>query len=271
MLLTPMITTTIPVVADCISPDIFSGKSVEALRALLIYYGNKEKLLGDLFEITDDGTDTITISGSIPTVKYIGKGMTAGRIIIQGDAGMHLGAMMKGGTIEVKRNVSDWAGAEMRGGVIIIHGDAGNCLGAAYRGSKSGMNKGLIVVKGNTGNETGGLMKKGIIVVEGSTGELTGVGMRGGTIFCYGSLGKRAGSLMERGSIISYTPPSLLPTFTRNATYNPTWLRVFLIDLKKTPHGIPIKQEHVEGLYIRYNGDISELGKGEIFVFQGTG
>ena len=115
------------------------------------------------------------------------------------------------------------------------------------------------------------LMKKGIIVVEGSTGEFTGVGMRGGTIFCYGSLGKRVGSFMERGSIVSYTPPSLLPTFTRNATYNPTWLRVFLLNLKKTPHGIPIKEEHVEGLYIRYNGDISELGKGEIFVFQGTG
>jgi formylmethanofuran dehydrogenase subunit C len=271
VLLRPTITTTIPVVADCISPDTFSGKSKDTIKTLPVYYGNKEKSLGDLFKVTDDGTDTITISGSVPTVKHIGKGMTSGRIVIQGDAGMHLGAMMKGGTIEVEGNVSDWAGAEMRGGEIIVHGNAGNCLGAAYRGSKSGMNRGLIVVKGNTGSETGGLMKKGIIVVEGSTGEFTGVGMRGGTIFCYGSLGMRPGSLMERGSIVVYTPPSLLPTFTQNATYNPIWLRVFLLDLKKTPYDIPVKQEHVDGLYTRYNGDISELGKGEIFVFKGTG
>lgn len=269
MLLNPTITTAIPVIAECISPDIFSGKSADEICALPVFYGNKEKTLSDLFTITDDGKDSITISGPVPTVKFIGKKMTSGTITIEGDAGMHLGAQMKGGTIQVTGNVSDWAGAEMRGGEIIIHGNAGNCLGGAYRGSKSGMNKGLIVVKGNTGNETGVLMKKGIIVVEGSTGTLTGAGMRGGTIFCYGSLGMRPGSLMERGSIVVYNAPSLLPTFTQNATYNPTWLRVFLLDLKKTPHGIPIKQEHIDGLYIRYNGDISELGKGEIFVFKG--
>jgi formylmethanofuran dehydrogenase subunit C len=262
-------TTTIPISAECISPDHFAGKSEEEIKRLPVYYGNKEKTLGDLFTITDDGKDSITISGSVPTVKYIGKNMTSGSIVIEGDAGMHLGAHMKGGTIEVTGNVSDWAGAEMRGGEILIQGNAGNCLGGAYRGSKSGMNKGLIVVKGNTGNETGGLMKKGIIVVEGSTGDLTGVGMRGGTIFCYGTLGMRPGSLMERGSIVTYDSPSLLPTFTQNATYNPTWLRVFLLDLKKTPHKIPITQEHIDGLYVRYNGDISELGKGEIFVFKG--
>jgi hypothetical protein len=72
---------------------------------------------------------------------------------------------------------------------------------------------------------------------------------------------------MERGSIVTYTAPPLLETFTYNATYNPTWLRVFLLDLKKNPYKIPVKKEHVEGLYKRYNGDISEIGKGEIFVF----
>lgn len=267
MRLNPTFDTAIPVVAECITPDNFSGKSVDDIKNMVVNDGNKEKRLGDLFEVSDDGSDTITITGDIPNVKNIGKGMTTGTIIVEGDCGMHLGALMKGGTIMVKGNVSDWAGAEMRGGEILINGDAGNCLGGAYRGSKSGMNKGLIVVKGNAGHETGILMKKGIIVVEGNTGSSTGCGMRGGTIFCYGHLGERPGCLMERGSIVTYTMPELLPTFTYNAVYNPTWLRVFLMDLQKKPHSIPVKKEHVEGLYKRYNGDISELGKGEIFVF----
>lgn len=269
MQLTPKFETTIPVVAECVTPDNFSQNSVEDIKKMTVYYGNKEKLLGDLFEVSDDSSDTITITKSVPNVKYIGKKMTTGSIIINGDCGMHTGAHMKGGCITVKGNVSDWCGAEMRGGEILIEGNAGHCLGGAYRGSKSGMNKGLIVVKGNTGNETGGLMKKGIIVVKGNTGAMPGCGMRGGTIFCYGVLGERPGSLMERGSIVAYNTPQLLPTFTYNAIYNPTWLRVFLMDLQKKPYNIPIKKEHIEGLYKRYNGDLSELGKGEIFVFKG--
>ncbi len=267
MQLKPVIETTIPVVAECITPDTFAGKSVADIKKLTVYYGNKEKTLGDIFEVSDDGSDTITIAGSVPNVKCIGKKMTTGFIVIEGDAGMHVGAQMKGGTITVKGNASDWVGCEMRGGEIVIHGNAGHCLGGAYRGSKGGMNKGLIVVKGNCGNEAGGLMKKGIIVIEGDTGASTGVGMRGGTIFCYGHTGDRVGALMERGSLVLYNEPTLLPTFTYNAVYNPTWLRVFLLDLQKKPHKIPIKPEHIKGLYKRYNGDISEIGKGEIFVF----
>ena len=48
---------------------------------------------------------------------------------------MHLGAYMKGGTIEVTGNASDWVGAEMSDGLIRIRGNAGGQVGAAYRGS----------------------------------------------------------------------------------------------------------------------------------------
>jgi formylmethanofuran dehydrogenase subunit C len=269
MLLKPKFETRIPVIAECITPDLVSGKSSEEIRELKVYHGNKEKSLKELFDVSDDNSDTVTIAGSVPWMKCIGKKMTTGKIVIEGDAGMHTGAQMKGGTITVKGNVSDWAGAEMRGGEMFIHGNAGNCLGSAYRGSKSGMNKGLIVVRGDCGSEAGELMKKGIIVVQGNIGELAGCSMKGGTIFCYGHVGGRVGAFMERGSIVLYNEPQLLPTFTYNALYNPTWLRVFLLDLQKKQYKIPIKKEHIEGSYERYNGDLQELGKGEIFVFRG--
>ena len=56
-------------------------------------------------------------------------------------AGMHLGAYMKGGSIEVSGNASDWIGAEMTGGLIRVRGNAGGQVGAAYRGSLAGMNR----------------------------------------------------------------------------------------------------------------------------------
>lgn len=267
MQLKPAIKTTIPVVAHCISPDVFRDKLLSDIKKLPVTHGNKEKQLTDIFDITDDGSDTITITGDVPFVKYIGKGMTSGAIVIKGDCGMHTGAEMKGGTIAVHGDVSDWAGIEMKGGEIFIQGNAGHGVGGAYRGSKSGMNRGLIVIKGNCGNEAGGLMKRGIIVVEGNIGSTAGIGMKGGTIFCYGKAGPRPGALMQRGAIVLYQEPEFLPTFTYNAVYNPTWIRVFLRDLENTPYNLPIKKEHITGVYKRYNGDISELGKGEIFVY----
>ena len=45
-----------------------------------------------------------------PKVKWIGRGMTRGRITVVGNAGMHLGAYMKGGAIEVTGNVVGLAG-----------------------------------------------------------------------------------------------------------------------------------------------------------------
>ncbi len=267
MRLKPLRETKIPLVAECITPDAFSGKSVSEIEEMKVYYGNKEKLLKDFYEVFNDERETITI-GSVPSVKYIGKGMTKGEIVIEGDAGMHLGAGMKGGLIRVKGNCSDWAGAEMQGGEILIEKNAGNCLGAGYRGSKSGMNCGLIVVRRNAGNEVGGLMKRGIIVVQGNLGEFAGCNMKGGTIFCYGHMGERTGAFMERGSIVAYNSVKLLPTFAYNAVYNPTWLRVFLLELHRKPYNIPVKKEHIEGLYERYVGDLSELGKGEILIFK---
>ena len=63
--------------------------------------------------------------GDAGRVKWIGRGMTRGRITIHGNAGMHLGAYMKGGTIEVTGDASDWVGAEMTAGLIRIGGNAG--------------------------------------------------------------------------------------------------------------------------------------------------
>ena len=68
---------------------------------LPVFLGKRQCRLDDFFEVEGEGGDELEIRGDAGRVKWIGRGMTRGRITIVGNAGMHLGAYMKGGTIEV--------------------------------------------------------------------------------------------------------------------------------------------------------------------------
>ena len=138
---------------------------------------------------------------------------------------MHLGAYMKGGTIEVTGNASDWVGAEMTGGLIRIDGNAGGQVGAAYRGSLAGMKGGTILIGGSAGLEVGMRMKRGIIAVGGPVRDFAGLQMKGGTIFLLGGAEIRTGAWMVRGTIVSLAPIPLLPTFAFACAYHPPFLR----------------------------------------------
>ncbi len=268
IVLKPKVEFKVPVEAECISPDVFSGRSVEELKALELLWGNKKKNLADVFNIeqASEGAEEIFISGDVAAVKHIGAGMGKGKVVIEGNVGMHLGREMKGGEIIVHGSVGDWLGAEMIGGLINVKGNAQNLVGSGYRGSKVGMKGGTIVIEGDAGQEVGELMRRGTIVVRGKLGALAGALMTGGSIVCFGDIGERAGAGMDRGTIIAFNPPKLLPTFKFSCTYNPTFVRAFLPSLKK--YNLPLKREYVEGLYDRYCGDIAALGKGEILVWK---
>lgn len=269
IVLKPKIESRIPVEAECISPDIFSDKSVPEIENLSVLEGNQERKLEDFFDVEEEKEDewTIEIRGDVPTVRHIGTEMSSGKINIKGDAGMHLGSEMKGGEITVEGDVEDWTGENMKGGVIRINGDGGNFLGAASWGKTAGMTGGIIIVEGETGRETGKKMRRGIIAVKGNAGNFPGNRMTGGTIICYGDFGDRPGAGMDRGTLIAYNAPELLPTFKYNSTYNPNFLRVLLRELGK--HDLPIEEKHITGLYERYSGDLAALGKGEVLVWKG--
>ena len=93
--------------------------------------------------------------------------------------GMHLGALMNGGVIEVFGNAGDWLGGEMKKGKIHVHGDAGQQVGAAYRGSMMGMKGGTILVDGNAGIEVGMRMRRGLIVIGGAARDFRWVANEG--------------------------------------------------------------------------------------------
>ena len=265
--------TTIPIEADSICPDHFVGRSQAEIEALPAFHGRRKVTLGDLFTVEGEDSDSILVEGDLRHVKKIGQRMTRGRITLRGDVGLHLGALMRGGEIIVQGNAADWLAAEMRGGLIRVMGNAGNFVGAAYHGSKKGMNRGTIIVEGHAGNEVGERMRRGLIVILGPAREFLGANMIAGTIVVFGKTGEGPGAGMRRGTIVllgegrnDASPLQLLPTFRYDCTYNPTFLRLYLRALRR--YGIEVQEEYISGRYRRYNGDIAELGKGEILVYE---
>ena len=140
IVLTPLKKFTFPVNAECISPDVFQGKDTTEIANLLVFEGNKQKKLSELFKIEEDHSEnpSITINGDVQEVRRIGVGMKNGEIVINGNVGMHLGEKMAGGKITVNGDAAQWAGGSMKKGLIEIHGNAGDYLASPYRGSTEG-------------------------------------------------------------------------------------------------------------------------------------
>ncbi len=256
----------VPLEAEVLTPDLVAPLGHDEVCALPVVLGKRQFRLDDFFDVEGTGSENLELRGDLGRVKWIGRGMTRGQITIEGNAGMHLGAYMKGGTIEVSGNASDWVGAEMKGGLIRIKGDSGGQVGAAYRGSLSGMNDGTILVEGSAGIELGMRMRRGIIAVKGRVRDFAGLQMKGGTIVLMAGAEIRTGAWMIRGTIVALTPVRLMPTFCYACEYNPVFLRLYARHLRDYGFVIPIEAD--EGSYIRYVGDSSVPGKGEILVWR---
>jgi len=245
---------TVPVVAECISPDVFAGKALEEIGKLEVWEGNRKRTLRELFEIEVDENgreEHISILGDVGEVKMIGAGMTKGEIVIHGNVGMHLGEGMRDGKITVNGNAGSWAGSMMRGGTIEIKGNAGDYLGAPYRGSTEGMRGGTIVVHGDVGNEAGAYMRKGAIIIYGNAGQFLGLRMRKGSIFVQGNANGRTGACMTGGKIVVCgTVESVLPSFTFEGIK------------KKVKFG----EKSVIGPFYLFTGDLTEEGSGRLYV-----
>ncbi|KON30295.1 hypothetical protein AC482_04180 [miscellaneous Crenarchaeota group-15 archaeon DG-45] len=268
----------IPVEAEAISPDIVAGKALPEIEKLVVHVGNTTRPLGDFFDVEGEVAELaaeqlIIVEGGIPWAKYIGASMTGGRIIVEGDAGMHAGSQMSGGEITVEGSASDWAGAEMRGGLLRIGGDAGDLLGAAYRGSSEGMTGGCIIVEGRAGLETGSFMRRGMVVVLGDVGPFAGAHMNGGEIFVFGRAARRLGAEMRgNGGVIVCLGEveALLPTFVYDATYRPTFMKLYLRELRDAL-GVREAGKFIDSAFRRYRGDAAVGGDGEILIAERQG
>src|SRR5215207_7539908 len=232
----------VPLEAEVLSPDRLAGSGRDEIEALPVWHGNERTRVGEFFTVSGAGDDDVRIEGDLSRVKFVGAGMTAGRLTVAGDLGMHAGAGMRGGELHVEGDAGDWAGAGMRGGRLVVRGSAGRQLGGVYAGDRAGMRGGEIVVGGDAG----------------------GLRMLAGTIVALGGLGARAGAGMRRGTIVTMAPASPLATFVFSCIYRPPFLVLYLRRLRAL--GLAVSDEQLEGRYARWCGDGLDLRRGEILI-----
>ncbi len=264
-------TAKIPICVEGILPETTIGLSLTETAKLEIGHGNRTVELGQLFDVSKAGmSDELYWEGDLRSVHWIGKGMSTGKLVIEGHAGRHLGSQMRGGSIRVTGNVSDFVGCEMQGGTIQIHGNAGDWVGAAYPGSKSGTDRGTILVMGNAGRGVGFAMRRGLICIGGETQRLAGWNMLGGTVVIGGKTGVMTGKGMVRGTIILKSAEhsaanhlSLPPTFSHGGLFQGVFVSAMAQWLKKQQY--PIELPH-DSRYQLFHGDQLKGGRGEILI-----
>jgi formylmethanofuran dehydrogenase subunit C len=257
---------TVPLEAEVLCPDVVATLSHAEIGSLIVHHGKRQLPLDEFFDVEGERSTELEIYGDLHKVRWIGRGMSRGSIIVHGSVGMHLGAYMTGGKIEVHGDASDWIGAEMKDGFIHVHGNAGGQAGAAYRGAMAGMKNGTIIIDGSAGLEVGMRMRRGTIVVGGPAKDFTGLQMKGGTIVLLNGAEIRTGAWMQRGTIISLKPLQLMPTFAYSNQFSPTFLNLIAKYLRSV--GVKLPYQPSEGSYSLYSGDLSVPGKGEILVWQ---
>ena len=260
LILKPKYEFNVPVEVEKVIPDNIAGLSLEEILKIRVYEGNRRRTLGELFEVSGEiasksSDQEIIFQGSSCRIRRIGEEMSAGKIIVEGDAGPLAGFKMRGGTLIIKGDAGPWLGAKMKKGVIEVFGDAEGFVGSKLRGEElySGMSGGMIVIHGNAGREVGAHMSGGAILVEGNVGVLPGMHMAGGEILIKGNCAGWPGTHMIGGKIIILgRVESIAPS-------------LYFEDIKKNAKFI---KEKIPGPYYLFLGDVLDniAIPGKVFV-----
>jgi formylmethanofuran dehydrogenase subunit C len=250
-------------------PARLGGLSASEVAVLRVRSGRQRLVVGDLFEVSGAGDEHLVLVGDLRRVDGIGASMSGGRILVQGPCGDRVGARMTGGEIEVRGDAGAWAGGELAGGLLRIWGDAGARVGAAFPGARAGMTGGEIIVSGDAGDEAGAGMRRGLVAVGGRTGSGAGLRMLAGTVIALGGIGAEAGIGNKRGSLVSGRAMEPLPSYTLATRFRPPALGLQLARTRRL--GLTVDDALLHGLWARWSGDRTELGRGEILIFDAEG
>jgi formylmethanofuran dehydrogenase subunit C len=251
--------------ATALTPERLKGLRASVVAAVTVRCGREAVAVGDLFAVSGVGNEQLELVGDLRRLDGIGSGMSHGRVLVEGSCGDHLGAHMRGGEINVNGDAGDWAGAELAAGLLRISGDAGARLGGAYPGARAGMTGGEIIVSGDAGQEAGAGMRRGLVAVAGHAGNGAGLRMLAGTVIALRGIGAEAGLGNKRGSLVSGTAVAPLPGYAFASRFHPPALGLQLRRVREL--GLSVGDALLWGTWARWSGDRTELGRGEILIF----
>jgi formylmethanofuran dehydrogenase subunit C len=251
--------------AAALIPERLHGLGAAEVAALTVRCGRETLAVGEPFKVSGAGDGQLVLGGDLRWVDGIGAGMSGGRVLVEGPCGDHLGARMSGGELVARGDAGAWAGAELAGGLLRVLGDAGARLGGAYPGARAGMTGGEIIVSGDAGEEAGAGMRRGLVAVGGQTGSGAGLRMLAGTVIALRGIGAEAGIGNKRGTLVSGATVEPLPGYAFATRYRPPALGVQLRRAREL--GLTVGDALLRGTWARWSGDRTELGRGEILIF----
>ena len=246
-----------------LNPGTVSRLAIKEIERLAL--GRDAKLkVGDVFKVSGSPGATVAIETGGAGLDYVGRALSGGTLVVEGDVGAYAGEAMSGGRLEIRGNAGAFLGTGMTDGVVTVGGSAGDNLGSAIPGEKFGMLGGTVHVGGSIGARAGERMRRGVVVVKGASGASTGSRMVGGTFVVEGGLGDGPGPLMRRGTLIAPSARSLLATFNDCGRHDLRFLGIlhrYLADVlgSLAPKPFP-------AMVRRYAGDMATIGKGEILL-----
>jgi len=245
-------------------PHRLAGQTAAEIAAIELQTTRHKIAVGDVFRLRMGDAGQIRIEGGSDRLDRVGREMSGGAIVVEGDVGIEAGRLMAGGQLSIAGNAGPMAASGMKGGRIDISGDAGDRLGGPLAGETAGMRGGIVVVRGNAGERAADRLRRGTIMVEGRAGPHAGSRMIAGTLIVRRRCGAMPGYLMNRGTIVlGAGADELSPTFIDGGIHDLVALRLiaaFVGDHSRKAAAIlrrPLR---------RYAGDMAALGKGELFV-----
>lgn len=249
-----------------ICPAALAGLSIDTIRKIRLSSGAKRVALGDVFEVEGHCEDTVELRRIDRRCLRVGAGLEQGQIRVRGDVGDEAGRGMSNGVLKVSGNAGDSLASGLSGGRIEIGGDAGDHLGAPARGQTKGINRGVVIVKGNVGNHAAARMRRGVVVIHGSAGTYLGERMIAGTIVVLGSTDRHLGTGMRRGTFV-LTEMAKSPGFAENGNYELPFLKVLFSQLENID---PSLRKYIKKTKTaqRWLGDLAHGGLGEVLVVE---
>jgi len=245
-------------------PHLLAGKTAAEIERVELQTTRSRVSVAEMFRLRMGDASSIRIEGACERLDCVGRGMTGGEILVDGDTGVQAGRLMTGGRLVLHGNAGPWAASGLKGGTVEIRGTAGDFLGGPLAGEVAGMRGGTVVVHGRAGDRAGDRMRRGTVVIVGGAGAYTGSRMIAGTLIVGRTAGALPGFLMKRGTIVLGEGCSLMsPSFVDCGQHELLAMRLwagFVDPLSKSAAALlrrPLQ---------RLAGDMAVLGKGEIFV-----
>jgi formylmethanofuran dehydrogenase subunit C len=245
-------------------PQGLASKTAREIEQIDLQTTRRPVKVGDVFQLRMGDVEQIRIQGACDRLDYIGREMSGGEILVEGDVGVQAGRLMTGGRLTVIGNAGPWAASGMKAGVLEIRGGVGDRLGGPLTGEISGMRGGVVVVRGSAGERAGDRMRRGTVIIEGVAGSYPGSRMIAGTLIVRRRAGPLPGFLLKRGTIVLGEGCSALsPTFVDCGRYDLVAMRLLAGMLE---HYSKAAAALLRRPLTRFAGDMAVLGKGEIFV-----